>query len=483
MKNSLTRINSANRRFWIEQPALLLAISLLIGTSSYLFWEAPWKWIFPFLWCLYLIFLRSWAPIFLLLGGSLYSWCLYSSPPASTESAYFSISSLKPHQTPFHKGLIYRGDLRIENTQVPCSVYYRGLNHPMADCDYLLAGNLIQRGPYEYIYKPHKWIPIEKTWSLAELRYQMKERLRIFLEQKLHRPRTASFLGSLITGDVEDRTLRFEFGRLGLQHILAISGFHFGILIAFCSFFLGLFVSKRWKLVILLLAVNIYFIFVGTLPAVQRSWLTAELYLLGKLMGRHSTGLNLLGMALLVEVILDPLVSTQIGFQLSFLSCAGILLFHSHFEKKLRFLLPKRKSLTEYSLVSRHGYLLSAFIRHSLSLSLAVNLALLPLLLFHFHKFPYLSLLYNLFFPLFVGAALFSLLVSLIVHLFLPPLSFLCFNTTDFLTAQLLELASYPPLALDYSLTIQNISSWMIPFYLFGLFFLSLSLLKKKSFD
>ncbi len=41
-------------------------------------------------------------------------------------------------------------------------------------------------------------------------------------------------------------------------------------------------------------------------------------------------------------------------------------------------------------------------------LTFAVNAAILPILLVHFHLFPLLSLLYNLFFPLAVGIALSS---------------------------------------------------------------------------
>ncbi|HSX26087.1 MAG TPA: ComEC/Rec2 family competence protein [Chlamydiales bacterium] len=456
--------------FWKENPALKLALSLLIGTSSYLFWETPWNWIFPLLWALYLLWLRSWIPLLLIFGGALYSWALYSTHPASGKQiAYFSISSLQPHQSPFHRGFVYRGSLYTANNQIPCAVYFQGHSPPAANCDYLLSGQLTQREGFSYTFKAKDWVPIPKTWSLAEFRFRTKETFRTFLEQKLTRPRTATFLSSLITGDVEDRSLRYEFGRLGLQHILAISGFHFGILIAFSSFFLSFFLSSRWKIIFLLVAVNSYFLFVGSLPAVQRSWLTAQLYLISKLIGRQTTGLNLLGVALLIEVILNPLVSSHIGFQLSFLSCGGILLFHPHFERWLRKFLPKRKSYT-LTLLSQHGYLLSSFLRNSLSIALSVNIALLPLLLYHFHQFPLLSLFYNLFFPFFVGGALFLLLLSLILYILFSPIAEPFFYLTDFWTAQLLDLAAYPPLALDYSIRVYSVAPYLIPLYLFGLF-------------
>lgn len=398
-----------------------------------------------------------------------------SSEVKGAEKGYFSIALLKPHQSPFEKGLMYKGVLYVDGQRVPCSVHHSySEDHPKANCDYVLRGKLIQRSAHEYAFKAKEWIPVKNTWSLAEFRFQMKENLRKFLEQKMTSPRVASLLGSLITGDVEDRSLRYEFGRVGLQHILAISGFHFAILIAFCSFFLGLFLPYRWKYIALLVAINAYFLFVGSVPAVQRSWLTAMFYLVGKLIGRHSSGLNLLGVSLLIEVILDPLVSAQLGFQLSFLSCTGILLFSPLFKPWVERLFPKHDPYT-LTRFAQHGYLVTSFFREATILALGVNAALFPLILTHFHYFPLLSLMYNLFFPFLLSISLFGLLVSLLAELACPPLATLLFPATDFFTAQLLDIASYPPLPLDYAIRVNDFPAWVIPPYLFILFCFSLT--------
>ncbi len=456
---------SHHRLFWMEQPALLFALSLLIGTSSALFWPFPCKFLFPSFWILYLLSLRSYPPLLLLIGGFCYATLLYSAAAGGT-TGYFSIASLQPHQSPFQKGLVYKGMLTIDRKRVPCSVHSPLDSPHKADCDYILRGKLKQRGPYDYLFSAKEWIPVPNTFSLAELRYQSKERLRHYLNAHLHRPRTASFLSSLLTGDVEERSLRYEFGKLGLQHILAISGFHFAILIAFCSFFFSLFLPRFWKIIALLLSINAYFLFVGSVPAVQRSWLMATLYLVSKLISRHSSGLNLLGVALLIEVLLDPLVAGQLGFQLSFLSCIGILLYRRLFIPFFNHLFPKvdPKGLP---LFSAHAYLLSSFFKQGLIINFAVNAAILPLLLHHFHQFPLLALLYNLFFPLLVSLNLFILLLSLLFPLLFPFL--------DFFTAQLLDLSAYPPIALDYALRLPSFPAWPIPLYLFVLFCLSVA--------
>ena len=118
---------------------------------------------------------------------------------------------------------------------------------PGASQDYVVEGVLHQRGPFDYVFKPKTWEPVPGSWSLAEFRYETRQAFALVLHSKLHRPRTASFLYSLVSGEVKDRQLRYEFGRLGLQHILAISGFHFGLLMASFSAGLGLFLSRHWK--------------------------------------------------------------------------------------------------------------------------------------------------------------------------------------------------------------------------------------------
>jgi competence protein ComEC len=453
--------------FWQKHPALLFALSLLIGTHSILFEELVSCWILPFFWILYLLFFRFWAPITFLFASSLYA-LFFISTPSQSDIAYFSIHSLSPHISPFQRGLVYKGSLYSSNEKVPCTVYYLGADHPPANRDYILKGELQKRGPYDYLFKAKEWTKVSNTWSFAELRYQTKSRLKALLEQKLPSPRTALFLSALLTGDVEERSLRFEFGKLGLQHILAISGFHFAILIAFCSFFLDLFLHHRHKWLLLFFIVNGYYFFVGALPAVQRSWLTALFYLLGKWMGRQSSGLNLLGVAMLIELLLDPLASSHLGFRLSFLSCAGILLLAPLFSPS--------KEPTK----SKHIQLLSLFFKQGIQITLAVNLAILPLLLTYFHQFPLLSLLYNLFFPFLVSVNLFLLLITLLTHLLLPFLSGPLFFLLDLFTKELLNLSANPPAALGYSIYASNFPSWIIPPYLFLLFCLSIYLDQKK---
>jgi hypothetical protein len=64
----------------------------------------------------------------------------------------------------------------------------------------------------------------------------------------------------------------------------------------------------------------------------------------------------------------------------------------------------------------------------------------------------------------------------LLFHSLAPPLAQLVFSLTDSFASLLLDLVSYPPLALDYSLQIQEFPSHAICAFLLVILFLSPSI-------
>jgi competence protein ComEC len=364
---------------------------------------------------------------------------------------------------------------------IPCSIYwYTEKNRPKADCDYVIEGTLFptQNGA---ILRPHfhkEWTPQLSTFSLAELRFGCKAAIRRFFEKNLHSQEAASFLNALITGDLFERSLKFSFQQIGLSHVLVISGFHFAFITALAAFMLRLFLPFSKVLWCLFVIVNAYFFFLGSTPSIQRAWMVIQLYLLSKILGKKTSGTQLLGFALLIELILDPLMAKNIGLQLSFLSCLGILLLFTPFDNFLSRFLLKRNLLQvkELSFSSQMGFILGSFFRKSIALSLAVNASLLPVLLWHFHKFPLLGLVYNLFFPFLVMLNMALMIITLLLY----PLFPFSLKVLDHFTSLLLTLTSSPPASLQYNLYCKSFPlSWLI-LYLTALFLTAICFSRKE---
>ncbi len=361
---------------------------------------------------------------------------------------------------------------------LPCCIFHPLKKPPSADRDYIIQGVLQQKKEHQFCLKPKKgkpWTGIDGTFSLAQLRYDAKKKVASSIKDHITDPSSASFLSALITGDVDERSIRLDFGRLGLQHLLAISGFHFSFFALLLNILLRPFFSFTLRTSALMASLAAYFFFLGNTPSILRAFTAICVFLIAQLIRRKTSGLNALGTALALELFLDPLVVTQLSFQLSFLCTVALLLFYPLVHHLFCFLLPERTSteLDAMPLLDQHGYLLSALIRKSLSLNLAVCLFSLPVLLHLFHKFPLLSLLYNLFFPFCVSLSL-TLFCCATLLSFFPFLSSFLHHLNDIWTSCLLQMTSNPPAYFDFVLRTRAINFPLVVCALLGLFYASI---------
>ncbi|MES2344820.1 MAG: ComEC/Rec2 family competence protein [Chlamydiota bacterium] len=451
--------------FWRRFPALHVGLSLTLGTAAAL--GLTWELIFPTLLLSLRYNLALRATILALIAFSYTSW-QYPQTHFQEKKlegiATFHIENLKIQPSPFHKSYLYKGKITkfiSEETtlyHLPCSIYIPfKKNRPQADHDYQIKGTLVRTGNYHYVLKPNKkepWLPLQNQLNLTEWRFRAKESVKNFLKKEIPDTKSAAFLTALATGNIDERSLALEFNKLGIQHILAISGFHFALIAAFLSFFFKWFLSPKNAAILLLCVLSAYFLFIGNAPSVLRAWIAISLFLISQIFRLQISGLNALGVALSAEILCDPLLATSMGFQLSFLATLAILLIYPLMNKLTYHLLPRRplETVTMMNKLHQHLYLVGAALRHCLSLNIAVHLTTIPVILFLFHKFPLLSLGYNLFFPLGASIALLLLVTSLLFNLIFPPLGHLLHKLNSTFTATLLKSTEHPPSLLNFTL-------------------------------
>jgi len=199
-----------------------------------------------------------------------------------------------------------------------------------------------------------------------------------FLERK-----HAQLTNALVWGDRSDLDagIRDAFAGAGAMHVLSVSGMHVAMVYTGLLLLLGDPVRasgwRKWiRYTLGAIAITAYVLVTGAPPAAVRAGLMIILYQLGRVLDRESQSLNLLGLAALVQWWIDPDVASRLGFQLSFLAMAGLLLY----TRPIQRLLPVRNRILHAA------WSITA-------LSLAAQVFILPLLLYHFHQFPLTFLL------------------------------------------------------------------------------------------
>ena len=207
----------------------------------------------------------------------------------------------------------------------------------------------------------------------------------------------AGLLLGLALGDASrlDPALSRDFQATGLGHLLVVSGENVAMILTPILALGTLFRLTRWPRFALALAtVGCFVLLTGAEPSVMRAGVMATLGLFGILMGKPRSTATLLSGAVLVLLMLDPWLVWSIGFQLSVAATAGMVALGTPLAERFGRVIPRVAAL-------------------ALGASLAAQLGVTPVLLFHFHEVPLVSIPANLAaFPAVSPALLFGLLAA-----------------------------------------------------------------------
>ena len=148
----------------------------------------------------------------------------------------------------------------------------------------------------------------------AAVRWRLSRRLISLMGEEAGAYASALILGTRSLVPSEDRT---AFSRLGIAHVLSVSGFHIGILIGFlAALFRLLHLRQRFRLFLYGVLLLLYSALCGMNQPVLRASLLTLLALEGKILNRPRSGLHLL----------SPPQITGASFQLSFGAMLGLVL-------------------------------------------------------------------------------------------------------------------------------------------------------------
>lgn len=159
---------------------------------------------------------------------------------------------------------------------------------------------------------------------------------------KLGETNTAKIM-SVAFGDTSYLSMedKYDFKKLGIVHVISVSGLHMAIIFKALESFLNLEIS--------IIISIIYTIFTGAQAATLRSLIMIIILKSSKKFTKNYDAFSSLSMAAMLLLIIKPYYVVDIGFGLSFLSTLGIILFYKKLSKvlyRLPFRLNESVSLT-----------------------------------------------------------------------------------------------------------------------------------------
>ncbi len=192
-----------------------------------------------------------------------------------------------------------------------------------------------------------------------------------------------------------DRNLSSAFREVGISHLFAVSGFHIGLMYLLLGMIFKLFMLPlKLRLYLMIILLGIYALSTGPSISSLRAFLVFSLHCMFALVDYPQHELNLLGLAGLVMIIADPGMLSSIAFQLSFGATAAILISA-----------PLHKETSKLS-----------FITEPLMVSVAAQIAVLPVIIVNFERLSLLTIPMTLLLvpvfvlPFFVGSLAITIL-------------------------------------------------------------------------
>ena len=282
------------------------------------------------------------------------------------------------------------------------SLYHpRGAENPDG---YDFRESLLQRGIIVGLYGNDNLIIQDSvrfslSGRIAHLRHRISGSLISALGEETGSYASALLLGMRSLIPSKDRE---AFSKLGIAHILSVSGFHVGLLIAaMAALFRLLKLRPSVRLLLYAVILSVYAALCGMNQPVIRASLLLLLSREGQILNRPRSGIHLLSAVLFIMTLLSPVQVTSASFQLTFCAVFGLIWFAP----------VVRRFVSIRSRVLRK-------IPESLVITFGVQLGLLFPELFFFQRLPLLIFLVNL--PAMIIS---GILISLFwIVLFLLPL-------------------------------------------------------------
>lgn len=298
-------------------------------------------------------------------------------------------------------------------------------------------------------------VKAEEAAPLLRLAAGVRQHYREAMQQVMP-PQDAAAIFALLFGGYDglDPELVESFTITGLIHILSVSGSHISLVAAaIAGICLLLRLPMACSAVLVTAAIAFYALLAGFVPPVVRAAVMGGLTFLALALGRERDSRHILLLTGMAMLLYSPLLLFHISFELSFLATAGLLYLAPVFHRWLR------------------ARRVPAAISLGLSITLAAQLATLPVLAWYFQRVSIVALLANLVVTPLLDVLILLGLLSGLVALLLPTAGGMLFGGCSLLLGLASEMTRWLA-ALPFSVAVVP----AFPFWAVLLFYLLLFL-------
>ena len=214
---------------------------------------------------------------------------------------------------------------------------------------------------------------------------------------------TSSVLLGLILGDKQDidKGTQENFRSASMSHILAVSGMHVAYVILGINLIFKGVIGKRNTNILNIIILIFYMFITNFSPSITRAGIMGILILFSKLIYRKNDIYTSLSISLFLILIYNPFLIQNLGLQLSYGGVVGIVIFNKSILKFLKNIKVKNK-VYKYRIKPKIQKYLDK-IKEIISVSISVQIAILPIILYNLNTVNPYFLISNLVLSLLIG--------------------------------------------------------------------------------
>lgn len=301
---------------------------------------------------------------------------------------------------------------------------------------------------------------LNNVFNLAnQVSSMMKQKIDSSMEET-----QAAIIKGIIFGDSSDieKEIQENFRISSISHVLAVSGMHVSYLVIGIQLFLKSIIGKRKTRFITIVFLIFYMFITGFSPSVVRASMMSILLIGGEILYRKNDIWTSMAISLFLILIYNPFLIENIGLQFSYIGTMGIMILHKSVFSFLKNIKIKNKKW-KYKFNRKAIFFISK-IKEILAVTLSAQLAIFPIMIYHFNLFGVYFLISNLLVSVMIGPIIIFSTIFIVFSFIFNPISKVICIVLKLLIQMLIIISNLAELPFS-KLYLSTPKIWMILLY------------------